>query len=227
MGIGAFQGQTTEPTIEVLVLPRSLRVSLLVAQLIGGATLIRSIAFDRWITVLASLLLLVGATAAQRGRAWGVGLALASAAAFPVAFAIGIAPVWFCVVGVAGALPFALTSRAFARFDKTATTMLATIGIATGAAGAIAWKHVAWSMFEMFPSLWPSLEPQHGMLAALAAVGTVAAVASRPRPRAGGVRVEGAEQWRVGSARAADADVVSEADAADEADSHEARRLRR
>src|SRR5262249_12999987 len=53
-------------------------------------------------------------------RTRGIGLVLAAASWFPIAWAIGIAPVWFCLVGLVGALPFALTSRALARFDKQA-----------------------------------------------------------------------------------------------------------
>ena len=93
---------------------RRLQLSLVIAQVVGAATLLRSVAYDRWITVLAAALLIVGASAARRGRSWGVGLALGAAASFPVAWAIGIAPPWFCLVG---ALPFAIASRAFARFD--------------------------------------------------------------------------------------------------------------
>ena len=74
---------------------RRLQLSLVAAQLIGAATLLRSVAYNRWITMLASVLLIVGAEAARRGRSWGVGLALGAASAFPVALAIGIAPAWF------------------------------------------------------------------------------------------------------------------------------------
>jgi hypothetical protein len=148
------------------VLPHSVRLSLLIAQLVGVLTLLRSVAFDRWITVLASVLLIAGATAAQRGRTWGVGLAFGAAVAFPVAFLIGIAPAWFCLVGVAGALPLVRTWPAFARFDKGAAALLTMIMAACGAMGAIAWKHVAWSVFSAVPALRPSLQPEHGVLVA-------------------------------------------------------------
>ncbi len=156
-------------------------------------TLLRSIAYDRWITVFASVLLIVGAMAAQRGRSWGVALAFATACAFPVAFAIGIAPAWFCLVGLIGAWPFALSVRPFARFDKGATRLLAALAAIGGIGGAIAYKSVAWDLFTEFPSLRPSGDAQHGfaLLATLAVV--VAAIASRPRALGGG----GGEEARV------------------------------
>ena len=103
------------------VLPRAVRYSLFATELVAFATLLRSVAYDRWITVLASVLLIMGAGAARRGRAWGIALAFAAAAAFPTAWVIGIAPAWFCLVGAAGALPFLFVVRAFARFDRSAT----------------------------------------------------------------------------------------------------------
>ncbi len=141
---------------------RRLRLSLLAVQLVGAATLLRSVAYDRWITVLASVLLLAGATAARRGHAWGVMLAFGSAVAFPVAWHIGIAPPWFALVGAVGALPFALSFRAFARFDKGAASLLTIAAALMGTFGAVAWKHLAWSAFEAFPFLLPSVEAQHG-----------------------------------------------------------------
>lgn len=157
------------------MLPRRLRLSLLAAQLVGAATLVRSVAYDRWITVLAAILLMTGAAAAGRHKTWGVGLALTAAAWFPMAWAIGIAPPWFCLVGLVGALPFAFTSRAMARFDARATTLLAATAGAIGVLGALAWKNVAWWVFTNFPTLRPSFEANHGLLvAALVAAGLVA-----------------------------------------------------
>ncbi len=159
------------------MLPRHLRTALVLVQLVSVLTLMRSIAFDRWITVLASLILLLGAAAAKRGRAWGVALTFAQAMAFPVAVLIGIAPPWFCLVGVAGALPFLLTSGAFARVDKGATRMLAALAMMGGAAGAVAWKHYAWSVFQAVPALLPSTRPHHGfVVAAVAALAVSLAV---------------------------------------------------
>ena len=162
------------------MLPSRLQLSLFGAQLVGVATLLRSIAFDRWITVLASLLLILGATAARRGRSWGVALALASAAAFPVAWMIGIAPAWFCLVGLFGALPFALTWRDFARFDRRATALLVMLATSGGAFGALLWKQIAWPLFVSFPALRPSLYPHHGLLL-VTVVGVIAALGSRSR----------------------------------------------
>lgn len=161
------------------MLPRSLRTSLFLVQLVGVLTLMRSIAFDRWITVLASVILLVGAAAAKRGRAWGVALTFAQAAAFPVAFLIGIAPPWFCLVGILGALPFLLTSSAFARFDKGATRALAALAVLGGGIGAVAWKHYAWSVFQAMPSLLPSTRPHHGFIVAAVAALAVSLAARR------------------------------------------------
>lgn len=162
------------------MLPRNVRLSFLLVQLTAIATLMRSIAFDRWVTVFASLLLLLGAAAAQRNRAWGVALMFAQAIAFPVAFMIGIAPPWFCLVGAVGMIPFLLTAPGFARLDRGATRLLATLAIAGGAVGAIAWKAVAWSVFESVPALMPSLYPHHGfVVAAVAALGIATAVRQR------------------------------------------------
>ena len=157
---------------------RRFRLSLVVLQLVGLATLLRSIAYDRWITVLASVLLLVGAAAAQRGRTWGVALSFAAAMAFPVAWMIGIAPPWFALVGLVGAMPFAIASRAFARFDKGATRVLTVVAASAGALGALAWKEYAWSIISTFPSFRPSLEAQHG-LALTAIIASAAIIATR------------------------------------------------
>ena len=164
------------------VLPRRVRLSLLAVQVVSVLTLLRSIAFDRWITVLASLLLIGGAMAARRGKAWGIGLTFATAVWFPVAFAIGIAPAWFCLVGLVAALPFAFTLRPFARFDKGATTLLAGIAAATGTAIALAWKEMAVSIFQIVPSLAPTGVAQHGLLV-LTTLLVVLGIASRSRLR--------------------------------------------
>jgi hypothetical protein len=179
---------------------RRLQLSLVAAQLVGAATLLRSVAYDRWITVLASVLLIVGASAARRGRSWGVGLSFAAAASFPVAWLIGIAPFWFCLVGVAGALPFMIASRAFARFDKGATALLAVLAASAGAIGAIAWKEYAWSIFQTFPVSRPSIEAQHGLaLTMLTAITAVAVLMTRSKSvaSAGGEQVRVAQQLRI------------------------------
>ena len=217
------------PTIDGVDL-RQLRSSLVAAQIVGVATLLRSIAYDRWITVLAAVLLLIGATAAQRGRTWGVALAFAAAVAFPVAWMIGIAPPWFALVGIVGSLPFAIASRAFARFDKGATTVLALIAMTAGALGALAWKEYAWSIFTMFPAFRPSIEAQHGL--ALTAVVASAALAMRfGRSALGGTggeqHVRIAQHVRVGEVANGEVTETAAADEADEAESHERRRAGR
>ena len=62
-----------------LIAPTWRNGEVAVAQAIGIATLLRSVAYDRWITVLVSALLIGGTMAAQRGRTWGVALAFAPA----------------------------------------------------------------------------------------------------------------------------------------------------
>lgn len=162
------------------VLPRNVRLSILLVQLVTIATLMRSVAFDRWITILASLVLLIGAAAAKRNRAWGVALMFAQAAAFPVAFMVGIAPAWFCLVGAVGMLPFLLTAPGFARVDRGATRLLASLAVAGGALGAIVWKKIAWDVFEAIPFFWPSGYAHHGwIVAAIAALGFGIAVRDR------------------------------------------------
>lgn len=205
---------------------RRLKLSLLVLQLVGVATLLRSVAYDRWITVLAAVLLLVGATAAQRGRAWGVALALGSAAAFPVAWAIGIAPAWFCAVGVFGALPFLIASRAFARFDKGATALLAVAAASAGAIGALGWKQFAWSVFTTFPSWAPSSEAQHGL--ALTAIVASAVLATRIGRGVGEQpRVRVAEHVRVAGTSESALDATADDEEANDAAAYEPRRARR
>ncbi len=162
-----------------MVPPYRVQVSLLVAQVLAAATLLRSIAYERWITVLAAVLVIAATMAAQRGRTWGVALAFAVGVWFPVAFLIGIAPVWFLVVGAAAAWPFLQLWRSFARFDRGAATTLAAMATVTGVAGALTWKSIAFPLMKAFPVLAPSQYAQNG-LAVLATLGVlVAIVASR------------------------------------------------
>jgi hypothetical protein len=166
--------------VKSAVLPRNVRLSLLLVQLVAIATLMRSIAFDRWITILASVVLLAGAFAAKRNRAWGVALMFAQAVAFPVAFMIGIAPAWFCLVGAIAMIPFMLTAPGFARLDRGATRLLTALALAGGAFGALGWKKVAWDVFEAIPFFTPSVYPHHGwIVAAVAALGVGIAVRDR------------------------------------------------
>jgi hypothetical protein len=125
--------------------------------------------FDRWITVLVSLLLIGAAAAAARGRTWGIALSLAAACWYPAAFAVGIAPPWFVFVGIAGMMPFIRLLPSLARFDKQATALLAAIAATLGTVGAVTWKHTAATVFSQVPLLRPSLYANHGLFLALAA----------------------------------------------------------
>ncbi len=175
------------------MLPRHVQTSLLAAQLVAFATLARSVAYDRWFTVVVSSLMIVGALAAVRHRTWGVLLSFATAATFAVAALIGIAPMWFVGVGAIGALPFLLTSEALSRFDRQATTLLAGLAAGAGASAAVAWKLVAWNVFVSFPILWPSHTAQHGLaVSAVLALGALAAFAQRDRIRRARVEVDDA-----------------------------------
>lgn len=164
------------PTLLQGVLPRNVQTSLVAAQVVGFATLLRSVAWDRWITVLVSALLLLGASSALRGRSWGIALSLATAAFFPAAFLLGMAPIWFLAVGAVAAWPYLLTSRAFARADRSAATLLASLSISFGAGLAMSWKVFAWPLFMAFPAIRPSAQPGHGVLLTIL-LGVAAAVA--------------------------------------------------
>jgi hypothetical protein len=170
------------------VLPLRVRLSLNAVHAVAAATLLRSIVFDRWITVLASLFLIGGAFAAQRGKTWGIGLALGAAASFPTAWVIGIAPPWFCVVGALGALPFVLTSRAIARFDAAATALGAGLALIVGTLGAVGWRAAAPFLFVQIPALRPSRHATHGgfLVALLATAACVAMLAVWKRARVEG-----------------------------------------
>jgi hypothetical protein len=187
------------PTLNQTVLPRNLHNALLATQVVGFLTLLRSVAFERWITVLGAMLLVGGATAALRGRTWGVALSLLSAAAFPVAWAVGIAPFWFVFVGLVGALPFYLSAPALRRVDRQATGVLATLAVLIGGAVAVTWRVAAWDIFSAFPAVWPSRYAQNGwVVLALLAAGVAAFVAQGLGYRRAPVRVASGERVRVG-----------------------------
>lgn len=162
-----------------MVLPYRVQVSLLIAQVLAAATLLRSIAYDRWVTVVAAVLLIAGTMAAQRGRTWGVVLAFAVGVWFPVAFWIGIAPIWFAVVGLAAAWPFMQLWRSFARFDRAAATTLAAIATGMGIAGAVTYQKIAFPLMKLFPALLPSAYAQNGLAVAATLAVLVAVIASR------------------------------------------------
>jgi hypothetical protein len=198
-----------------VVLPAPLRRWLGVLELVAFATLLRSVAFDRWITVLMSLFLLAAAFGARRGRSWGVALAFAASFFFPLAFALGMAPAWFVVVGAIAAVPFALTWRAFARADRAATAWLAGLSVGAGSLIALAWQQFAWPLFWTFPALFPSVRPQNGLLvtALLATGAAVAAIRWREarRARSSGEQsaeldaIEGTTGMRIATSTEADA----------------------
>ncbi len=165
------------------MLTREIQRSLAIAQLLAALTLLRSIAFDRWATVVAALLLITGTIAAERGRTWGVVLAFAVGMFFPVAFLIGIAPIWFVLVGLAAAWPFLKLWPSFTRIDRGAAMWLAGLATAFGAAGAVGWKVLSWPIIKLFPGLAPSFYPQHG-LALLATLTVFALIAIAKRRRA-------------------------------------------
>ena len=146
-----------------------LRASLTAVHIVAAATLVRSVAYDRWVTVFAALALIVGAAAARRGRTWGIGAVLGAAAYFPVAWSIGIAPLWFCFVGLVGLLPFFAALGPLARFDKAATALGATLTMGFGAFTALAFRAIAPFLFVNFPLLRPnwSLDSGHAVTALL------------------------------------------------------------
>lgn len=143
-------------------LGEDLRASLGFAQLLAAATLLRSVAYERWITVLAAALLLVGTLGAQRGRTSGVALCFVVAGWFGFAGLLGIGPAWFVGVGLAAAMPFLQLWRSFVRFDRGASVVLAGLATTFGLGAAIAWKSVAWLVFTTFPSLSPSRVFENG-----------------------------------------------------------------
>jgi hypothetical protein len=149
------------------VLPPTLRRSVLVVQVVAALTLLRSIALDRWITVFAAAMLLFGAyVASRRGPVWSLALLFALGGAFTTAFFVGIAPMWFCLVGVVAARPLLQAWRALTREDSGAAKLLAAGALGSGALGALAWKSFALDLFRAFPALTPSFYPNHGFVVA-------------------------------------------------------------
>jgi hypothetical protein len=90
-----------------------------------------------WATVAACLLMLVGATAAVRGRAWGVFLVGAAAMSFAGAHAVGIAPAWFVLVAAGGGLAVATALRPLYRLDRTALLAALVVTVLVGLGGAL------------------------------------------------------------------------------------------
>ena len=165
------------------VLPERVRTSLGFAQVLAAATLLRSIAYERWITVAAASLLIAGTLAAQRGRTWGVALSFVVAVWFPVAAMIGIAPAWFIGVGLAAATPFLQLWRSFTKFDRGASILFASLATSLGVAAAVAWKSVASTLFTAFPWLAPSRFFENGLVVSATLAVMVAFAIHRIRQR--------------------------------------------
>ncbi|MFO0738296.1 MAG: hypothetical protein U0270_20555 [Labilithrix sp.] len=184
--------------------PRSIRMPLLAMQVATVATLMRSVALDRWITVAACLVLLAASAAGSRGRTWGVALAFPLGVTFLGICALGIAPPWFALLGLLAIRPFMRMWRHFFAFDRGATVLLTSAATALGAAGAVAWKTYAHALFQAVPALVPSIYPHHGVL--VLAIGALASVAGLLQGRA----EERADAAQPAAARVRIADPVAE-----------------
>ena len=141
-----------------------IRPWLALAQLLAAATLLRSLAYERWVTVVAAAIILLGTLAAQRGRTWGVAATFMVSVWFPVAALIGIAPLWFVAVGVSAAMPFMLLWRALTKVDRGASVLFAALATTVGAGAAFVWKNIAWVIFSNFPTLAPRGGFHNGLL---------------------------------------------------------------
>lgn len=128
-------------------LPRNLVLSLIAVEAASWATMARSVLLARWTTVVATIVLVWGVRAAMRERTWGIGVVLATSAAFPVAATMGFAPPWFWLVGILGVVPFLLTVKPMVRFDRGATVLFTALAGGTSIAAAYAWREAALALF--------------------------------------------------------------------------------
>jgi hypothetical protein len=133
------------------MLPQRLDRVLLLVHGVGAVTLLRSVLYERWITVVVAGLLLAGTSAARRGKTWGVPLTLGTAVMFLLAGATGIGPAWFGLVAIAAALPFAMTWKALHRFDPAATLLMMTLSTGTGLVAAACWRPVSVLLWRISP----------------------------------------------------------------------------
>jgi hypothetical protein len=195
-------------------------------QLVTVAMLMRSVALDRWITVAASLLLLAASSAAVRGRTWGVAVAYLIGITFMTLCGLGIAPLFFALLGALAIRPFARVFRHLLDFDRGAAATLAVGATALGGAAGLAWKGFAHSLFNAFPAFVPSLYPHHGWL--VAAIGAASTLLILRQHRAA-PRERGETRTRVSEDAETHVRIAEDAETeADEAIDHEAepRRLR-
>lgn len=121
------------------------QASLFAVVFVALPLIMRCVVYERWVTLFGALMLVVGALAAIRWRTWGVGLVLCAGTAFPTAHLLGMAPAWFWGVGVAAALPFALSWRPMAFFDRSAAALYAVVAVGGGITCALAfYEYGAW-----------------------------------------------------------------------------------
>jgi hypothetical protein len=133
-------------------LPAKVQVSLILVLLMAVPMFARCVSHGYWVTVVATGMLVAGALASLAGRTWGVGLTLLAGSAFPAAYFLGMAPPIFLGVGYVGALPFVLTWKPMAFFDRPAAKLFATLAIAGGIACAVTWHEVGpWVVANLYP----------------------------------------------------------------------------
>lgn len=133
-------------------LPGRVQASLVLVLLTALPLFARCVLQGVWVTCVASLMLTAGALAAFRGKTWGVGLTLLAGSAFPAARLLGMAPWWFWGVGFVGVLPFVLTWKPMAFFDRPAAKLFAFLAVSGGIACAITWHEIGpWVVAHLYP----------------------------------------------------------------------------
>lgn len=133
-------------------LPFAVRASLYAVLVMCVPLMIRCVTERVWVTVIATTMLAAGAVAALRHRTWGVGLTLLVASAFPAAHLLGMAPTWFWGVGFVGAIPFVVTWKPMAFFDRPAAKLFAILAIGGGITCALAWHEIGpWVVVNLYP----------------------------------------------------------------------------
>lgn len=133
-------------------LPVAVRAALYAVLVVSLPLMIRCITYQKWVTVVATTMLAGGAVAALRGRTWGVGLTLLAAVAFPAAHLLGMAPTWFWGVGFVGTIPFVVTWKPMAFFDRPAAKLFALLAVIGGVTCALAWHEIGpWVIANLYP----------------------------------------------------------------------------